>query len=132
MITTDVFSSRLEMHAFGRVTVDECRELEHLSDYRIQFGRPLDLLLDLRQMESCSIDALVEQIRYGRAHAHDLSRVAIVSDSTMVAWIALLSQAFIDAEIRVFDDDASAREWLGLEAESAQQSESAPQPESTH
>ncbi|MEC5387391.1 STAS/SEC14 domain-containing protein [Uliginosibacterium sp. H3] len=114
MITTDVFTDRLELHAYGRLTLDECREFELLSDYRIQFNGPLDLLLDLRELESCSLDALIEQVRYGRQHAHDFSRIAIVSDSSMVTWAAMCSQFFVDADVRVFDDEGMAREWLGV------------------
>jgi hypothetical protein len=114
MITTDVFADRLELHAYGRLTLDECREFEHLSDYRIRFNGPLDLLLDLRQLESCSLDALIEQVRYGRQHAHDFSRIAILSDSSIVAWMAMLSQVFVDADVHVFDDEGIAREWLGV------------------
>lgn len=114
MITTEVFCNRLELHAFGRLTLDECREFEQLSDYRIRFSGPVDLLLDLRELESCSLDALIEQIRYGRMHAHDFSRIAVVSDSPWVAWMALFSQIFVDADVRVFDAHDSASEWLGV------------------
>jgi len=117
MISTEVFVDRLELHAYGRLTLDECREFEQLSDYRIRFGAPLDLLLDLRELESCSLDALIEQVRYGRLHAHDFGRIAIVSDSQLVAWMALLSQACVDAEVRVFDDEGMAHEWLGAAIE---------------
>ncbi|MDB5887208.1 MAG: hypothetical protein JWM03_80 [Rhodocyclales bacterium] len=113
MISTDVFVDRLELRAFGRLTLDECREFEQLSDYRIRFAAPLDLLLDLRELESCSLDALIEQVRYGRLHAHDFARIAIVSDSQWVAWAALLSLALMEVEVRVFDDDDMAHEWLG-------------------
>lgn len=113
MITTEVFADRLEMRVFGRLNVQECREFEELSDYRLHFSGPLDLLLDLRELESCSLDALVEQIRYGRMHAHDFSRIAIVSTSGLVAWTALLSQVFVDAEIQVFEDLEEAQHWLG-------------------
>ncbi len=113
MITTDVFVDRIELHAYGRLTLDECREFEELSDYRIRFGGPLDLLLDLRELESCSLDALIEQVRYGRMHTHDFGRVAIVSDSQLVAWVALLSQTFMDADVCVFDDESMAYDWLG-------------------
>ena len=114
MITTEVFTDRIELHAYGRLTLEECREFEQLSDYRIHFSGPLDLLLDLRELESCSLDALIEQIRYGRLHAHDFSRVAVISDSTVVAWMALFSQIFVDADVRVFDEEMQAREWLGV------------------
>lgn len=114
MITTDVFTDRIELHAYGRLTLEECREFEQLSDYRIRFSGPLDVLLDLRELESCSMDALIEQIRYGRLHSHDFSRIAVVSDSTLVAWVALFSQIFVDADVHVFDDETMAREWLGV------------------
>lgn len=117
MITTEVFSNRLELHAYGRLTLEECREFEQLSDYRIHFSGPVDLLLDLRELESCSLDAVIEQIRYGRTHAHDFSRIAIVSDSPWVAWIALFSQIFVDADVRVFDVQENASEWLGVAEE---------------
>ncbi|MFT3735987.1 MAG: STAS/SEC14 domain-containing protein [Rhodocyclaceae bacterium] len=113
MITTEVFADRLELHAFGRLSLAECKEFEELSDYRLHFNGPLDLLLDLRELESCSLDAMVEQIRYGRLHAHDFSRIAVVSDSSLIAWVALLSQVFVDAEIQVFDALEMAQEWLG-------------------
>ena len=117
MITTEVFSNRLELHAYGRLTLDECREFEQLSDYRIYFSGPVDLLLDLRELESCSLDALIEQIRYGRMHAHDFRRIAIVSDSPWVAWMALFSQVFVDADVCVFDALENASEWLGAVVE---------------
>jgi hypothetical protein len=117
MITTNVFVDRVELHAYGRLTLDECREFEQLSDYRIHFGAPLDLLLDLRELESCSLDALIEQVRYGRMHAHDFGRIAIISDSSLVVWMALLSQALVDAEICVFDDESMACDWLGAAVE---------------
>lgn len=113
MITTEVFADRLEMHAFGRLGLAECKEFEELSDYRLHFSGPLDLLLDLRELESCSLDAMFEQIRYGRLHAHDFSRIAIVSTSSLVAWVALLSQVFVDAEFQVFEDLDAAQDWLG-------------------
>lgn len=127
MISTDVFADRLELHAYGRLTLEECLEFEHLSDYRIRFSGPLDLLLDLRELDSCSLDALIEQIRYGRQHAHDFSRIAIVSDSTMVTWMAMFSQLFVDADVRVFDAEAMAREWLGVASELEVQQVSADQ-----
>ncbi|GAA5169481.1 STAS/SEC14 domain-containing protein [Viridibacterium curvum] len=113
MITTEVFADRLELHAFGRLSLAECKEFEELSNYRLHFNGPLDLLLDLRELESCSLDALVEQIRYGRMHSRDFSRIAVVSGSGLVAWAALLSQVFVEAEIQVFDEIEMAQEWLG-------------------
>ena len=43
----------------------------------------------------------------------DVGRVAILSEDDSMIWTALLSELFVRAEIRVFDDEAVAREWLG-------------------
>jgi hypothetical protein len=43
-------------------------------------------------------------------------KIAVVTDSQWVAWSAWLEKAFMQAELRVFDDIADARAWL---AESA-------------
>jgi hypothetical protein len=41
-----------------------------------------------------------------------MGRIAIISEQEMVAWVALLTDLFVDTEIQVFDDEAMAREWL--------------------
>jgi hypothetical protein len=32
----------------------------------------------------------------------------------MVTWMALVSQIFVDADVRVFDEEEMARQWLGV------------------
>jgi hypothetical protein len=52
-------------------------------------------------------------LRFTREHAHDVGRVAILSEDDAVVWTALLSELFVRADIRVFDAETLAREWLG-------------------
>jgi hypothetical protein len=46
---------------------------------------------------------------FARAHANDFSRIAVLTHSQWVAWSAWLSQIFVRAEMRVFDEEAEAR-----------------------
>jgi len=45
-----------------------------------------------------------------------LGRVAILSEDNAMVWTALLSELFVRAEIRIFDDEGLARKWLGRPA----------------
>ncbi|MDQ8020583.1 MAG: STAS/SEC14 domain-containing protein [Moraxellaceae bacterium] len=112
MITTDVMSDRVELRAFGAFTLEDCLQFEEQSDYRIRFNGPIDLLVDLRNMTDYSLDVVVEELRYARRHAHDFRRIAVLTDDQWVTWGMMLTQAFVDAEIRIFDEDDSANAWL--------------------
>ncbi|HEX5127264.1 MAG TPA: STAS/SEC14 domain-containing protein [Rhodocyclaceae bacterium] len=113
MITTEVFSDRIEMRAFGEFSLADFKTLESLSDYRIRFNGPIDLLLDFRDMAGFTIDVVLEELRYTKAHAKDFARIAVLSEDQWVTWGSWLSQFFVQADIRVFDDEEPAREWLG-------------------
>ena len=75
----------------------------------------IDLYFDLREMIDFTLDVAWEDIVFARAHAHDFKRIAVVTDSQWVGWSAWLSQIFVRAEMRVFDDEIEARSWLDAE-----------------
>lgn len=112
MITTDVLTDRVEMRAYGIVTLSDCKTFEQISDRRIDLQQPLDLLIDLRAMTECSLDVALEELRYVRAHRSDFRRMAVLTDDQMVTWSAWLSQFFTEADIRVFRTERAARRWL--------------------
>jgi len=112
MITTDVTPERVEMRAYGTVTLSDCKAFEDVSNYRVLFNRPIDLLLDLRSMTSYSLDVALEEWRYARAHRSDFRRVAVLTDDQFVTWGAWLWQFFVDADIRIFETERAARRWL--------------------
>lgn len=117
MITTDVMPERVEMRAYGTVTLADCKAFEEVSDYRVRFSRPIDLLLDLRSMTGYSLDVALEEWRYVRAHTGDFRKVALLTDDQIVTWGAWLSQFFTDADIRIFETERAARRWLDGEDE---------------
>lgn len=112
MITTEVLPDRVEMHAYGTLTLADCKAFEELSDYRVRFQSPIDLLIDLRSMTGCSLDVTLEEWRYVREHRSDFNRIALLTDDQLVSWSAWVSQLLSDADIRVFETERAARRWL--------------------
>ncbi|GAB4173424.1 MAG: hypothetical protein OHK0026_05630 [Rhodocyclaceae bacterium] len=113
MIVTDHSGSLAEVKVYGEFSLADYREFEELVNYEIKFAGTVNLLLDLREMAGFTLDVAWEDIRFVRAHEHDFGRIAVLTDSQWVGWSAWLSQIFVDAELRVFDDEAAARAWLG-------------------
>lgn len=112
MITTDVLPDRVEMRAYGIVTLSDCKAFEQISDTHAEQHQPLDLLIDLRAMAECSLDVAFEELRYVRTHRADFRRIAMLTDDQLVTWSAWLSQFFTEADIRVFPTERAARRWL--------------------
>lgn len=73
----------------------------------------VDLFVDLREMNGFTVDMALEEIRFARAHAHDFAQIAILTKDQWVTWSAWLSQMFVDADVRVFDNTDDAEAWLG-------------------
>lgn len=113
MITTDILPGRVEMRAYGTLTLSDCKAFEALSDHQLaRSAEPLDMMIDLRSMTDCSFDVALEELRFVRHHSLTLRRVAVLTDDQMVTWNAWLSQFFTEADIQVFDSERGARRWL--------------------
>lgn len=119
MISTDHTGNLVAIAVFGEFTLADYREFEELVNYKIKFGGQVDLLFDLREMAGFTLDLAWEEIKFSRQHSHDFRRIAILSEDQWVAWSAWVSQLFVDAEVKVFDDEDSARSWLGSAVEAA-------------
>lgn len=116
MIVTDHQAHRVSVTVYGEFTLADYKEFEELVNYKVQFERPVDLFFDLRQMADVTLDVAWEEIKFSRQHARDFNKVAVVTSSQWVTWSAWLSQAFVDADVEVFDDPEAARAWLDAEA----------------
>jgi len=112
MITTDIVGSQIEMRAYGRLTLADLKSFEVQSSDCPKGKGELDLLLDLRNLESTSLDALIEEWKYAHQHAGDFRRIAVISDDQLVGWGACLSQLFVEADVGTFDAEPAARSWL--------------------
>ena len=112
MIQLQVEGTRITVQVLGTFTLADYKEFEEAFIFSRQFQGPVNVLLDLRDMLSFSVDVAWEELRFTRQHAADIRRIAILTGSEWVTWSAWLNRLFVDAEIRVFDDSAMAEDWL--------------------
>lgn len=118
MIATDHKPHLVTVTVFGEFTLADYKEFEELVNFKVKFEGSVSLLFDLREMANFTLDVAWEEIKFSRAHAHDFDRIAVLTGSQWVRWSAWLTQATVDADLRVFEDEAEARAWLD-EAEAA-------------
>jgi hypothetical protein len=112
MINTDHKGNVVYVTVFGEFTLADYREFEDLVRYKLKFVGPVSLYFDLRQMADFTLDVALEEVRFSLQHAHDFRRIAVLTTSQWATWAAWLSQVFVDADLRVFDEDEAARGWL--------------------
>lgn len=116
MIAIDHQDKLVAVAVLGEFTLADFKEFEALVNAKLVSGGEVDLLFDLRGMLDFTVDVVLEEIKFSRAHPNDFSRIAVLTDSPWVAWTAWLEQVFVSADLRVFGDEAEAREWLAEEA----------------
>lgn len=117
MISTDHKDKLVSVTVFGEFTLADYKEFEELANYHIQFSGRVNVLLDLRQMAGFTVNVAWEEIKFSREHARDFGRIAVLTEDQWLTWSAWVSQFFVDAEVKVFDDEAEARSWLGADEE---------------
>lgn len=126
MITIEHTEKLVAVAVFGEFTLADFKEFEELANYKIQFGGPVDLLFDCRQMTGFTVDVAWAEIKFSRRHEHDFRRIAVITEDEWVTWSAWLAQLFVEAEVQVFVDSALAREWLAPPAPAAASQAPAP------
>jgi hypothetical protein len=99
---------------FARLEIADFKRLEKEIESQLKLLGKIDLLVDLRGMLGYTLDVALEDLRFTGAHARAVGRVAILSEDNAMVWTALLSEIFVRAKIRIFDDEALAREWLAV------------------
>ena len=112
MIVTDTQKQLISVTVYGEFALADYKEFEELFNFKIKFEGALNLLFDLRQMSGFTLDVAWEEVQFARAHAHDFGKIAVLTESQWLTWSAWLSQIFVDADVRVFEEETEARDWL--------------------
>jgi hypothetical protein len=120
MITTDHSPHLVSVAVFGEFTIADYKEFEEVVNFKVKFEGPVNLLFDLRQMAGFTLDVAWEEIKFSRRHAHDFSRIAVLTEDQWLTWSAWVSQIFVDADVQVFAEEGEARAWLEGAEEPAQ------------
>lgn len=112
MIAIKVKDNIISLSVLGEFTLADYREFEEAVLYGIKFQGVVNLLIDLRDMLSFSLDVAWEDIRFAREHANDFDRVAVLTNSEWIAWSTWVYRLFVNADIKLFDDDVEAEAWV--------------------
>ena len=115
MIVIQHQKNRVSMNVYGEFTLSDFKEFEEMVNRKVRFEGPVDLLVNLREMVDFTIDVAWADSVFAREHPDDFRRIAVVTQSQWVAWSAWLSQIFVSAEMKVFDEDDEALDWLNLQ-----------------
>lgn len=114
MINLSVKDNRIEVSVLGQFTADDYREFEDAVNYGIKFQGTVNLLFDLRDMLSYSLDVAWEELVFTREHRHDFGRIAVLTGDQWVAWSLWVNRLFSSAEIQLFDDLELAQAWVSV------------------
>ncbi len=112
MINLDAKDNQVLVTVMGQFTLDDYREFEQAVCHGIQFQGEVNVLFDLRDMLSYSVDVAWEEIRFSREHKNDFGRIAILTGDQWVAWSMWINRLFMSADIRLFDELELAQDWV--------------------
>lgn len=113
MITIEQNDKLLNASVLGEFTLADFKQFEEQALLELESPGAVNLLFDLRDMISYTVDVAWEEIKFfSREHQHDFSKIAVVTDDQWLTWQAWLSRLFVDADIRVFADYNEARDWV--------------------
>ena len=114
MIDLSIRDNRVEVSVMGQFTADDYREFEEAVKYGIKFQGTVNLLFDLRDMLSYSLDVAWEELKFTREHKNDFGRIAVLTGDQWVAWSLWVNRMFMSAEIQLFDDLEQAQTWVSV------------------
>jgi hypothetical protein len=112
MISLDVKNNQVGVTVMGQFTLDDYKEFEEAVGYGVKFQGKVNLLFDLRDMLSYSVDVAWEELKFSREHKNDFGRIAILTGDQWVAWSMWVNRMFMSADIRLFDDLDMAQAWV--------------------
>jgi hypothetical protein len=112
MIELDVKDNQIAISVLGQFTLDDYREFEQAVGYGVQFQGSVNVLFDLRDMLSYSVDVAWEELKFSHQHKNDFGRIAILTGDQWVAWSMWVNRLFMSADIRLFDALEMAQAWV--------------------
>lgn len=114
MIDLTIRDNRVEVSVMGQFTAEDYREFEEAVIYGIKFQGSVNLLFDLRDMLSYSLDVAWEELKFTHEHKHDFGRIAVLTGDQWVAWSLWVNRLFMSADIQLFDDLEQAQAWVSV------------------
>lgn len=111
MITIEEAGNLISVAVFGEFTLADYQEFEEQVLYRSRLNGPVNVLFDWRDMVGYTVDVAWEDIKFIRKYGSEFKRIAIITENQWQAWAAWVSNLFVDADVRVFNNYDDARAW---------------------
>lgn len=112
MILINTEKGVVEAHGYGRLALSDLQALEAESKNCLESSTETCLLLDVRNAEGASLDAILEEWKFARRHSNDFKKIAIISEHKLIDLAGCMSKVFFDADIQVFESDKEAKLWV--------------------
>lgn len=112
MISISKQDSLITVAVAGEFTLNDFRQFEDEALYQVHLGGKVNILLDLRDMLSYTVDVAWGELAFVREHGSEVGRVAVVTDNQWQAWSAWVSGLLTDADVVVFSDYDEAEKWV--------------------
>ncbi|MGB8516937.1 MAG: STAS/SEC14 domain-containing protein [Gallionella sp.] len=113
MITIEQNANLINVAVMGEFTIADFKQFEEQALYKLKAPGKVSLLFDLRGMLGYTPDVAWEEVKFfNRQHQHDFSKIAVVTDDQWRTWQAWVSRIFIDADIQVFKEYGTAKDWV--------------------
>ena len=93
----------LEVHASGKLTVEDYEKFTPQIDRLIDKHGKIRLLFDMHDFHGWEVGALWEDLKFGWGHFRDIERLAMVGETKWQAGMSTFCKPFTRAEIRYFD-----------------------------
>lgn len=104
--------SYAEVDVQGKLTATDYEQLVPQLEQAIEQQDKLELLIRLNDFEGWTPGALVDDLRFDIRHRDDFDRIAVVGEKKLEELGTRLSAPFFSGEVRFFEDEDQAREWL--------------------
>jgi hypothetical protein len=111
MITIEEAGNLISVAVFGEFTLADYQEFEEQVLYKSHLDGPVNVLFDWRDMAGYTVDVAWEDIKFIRKYGGEFKRIAIITEDQWQAWAAWVSNLFVDADVRVFNNYDDAKAW---------------------
>lgn len=109
--------SASHLYAFtvsGKLTDADYRIFLPRLEAIIEKSRPVSLLLRLEDFKGWEGKAAWDDFKFGMQHQDDFERIAIVGENSLEHWMTLIGSAFVEADLRYFDQNRQQEAWEWL------------------
>lgn len=123
IVAEDVLVGIVVARAEGKLTAADYKGFQDEIDRTVALQGPVDLILDLRELEGFSAVGALADLKFDATHQNSLRHVAVVGAARFMDAGTELSMPFLKPEARYFDTVEEARGWLSEVRDGASDSE---------